>query len=365
MASTAIDATKYTLLNVARHFDPQGKIANIAEVLSQPNDLISDIPWVAGNLPTGHQTTIRTSLPAGTFREVNAGVAMEVETTKSQVDCFASLESYSEIDEITMKLNGNESDFRWQKDLAFVEGLGQTFAKNVFYGNSGVAVTHTGEASSTTYTVNPLGINGLAQKYTGKTGSVTLANTIDADPDSSDATCNSIYLVCWSPNKVYGIYPKAQPAGLQVEDLGKQTVIDYANLTGQAYTSAASAKTYHEAYRTHFKWGCGLCVEDWRYIVRIFNCNLTTKTAAAANWVVTDLMNQALDKLPVGALNSGNAVFYMNGAMKSVLRVEASNKSNVWYQPPQVGGTGPVMMFQEVPIHRCDLLASTEAIIDA
>ena len=59
----ALNATKLTLLDWAKRLDPSGKTAAIVELLMQTNDILEDIIWVQGNLPTGHQTTVRTGLP--------------------------------------------------------------------------------------------------------------------------------------------------------------------------------------------------------------------------------------------------------------------------------------------------------------
>ena len=51
-----------TLLDVAKRMDPDGKIDKIAEMLSQDNEVLDDMPWFEGNLPTGHRVTVRTGL---------------------------------------------------------------------------------------------------------------------------------------------------------------------------------------------------------------------------------------------------------------------------------------------------------------
>ena len=41
-----------TLADVARRLDPNGRIARMAEILNQYNEILDDIPWIEGNLPT-------------------------------------------------------------------------------------------------------------------------------------------------------------------------------------------------------------------------------------------------------------------------------------------------------------------------
>jgi hypothetical protein len=340
-----LDATKYTLQGVANHLDPTGRIARVAEVLSVPLGVVADIPWVEGNLATGHQSTLRSSLPQGSVRQINYGVASEKETAKPQVDTCMMLETYSEVDQFLMKVNGNSPAFRWQKDKAFLEGLNQTFARNLFYSNSGEAITHTAGIGAKTYTVDAKNFDGLCKRY-ASSSSVAGENVLTAyGTSASGAVQNSIWLIGWAEDKVYGIYPKATKAGLDMEDKGLQTVID----------DGSTHLLKHEAWITHFLWYCGICVEDWRYIVRIGNID----TALIAS--ITDLskfMVQAIDMIP--DITACRPVFYMNRFVKTTLRQQAAGKTNIWYDKSEFGGP-PVEMFQTVPIHRCDMLGSTEA----
>lgn len=346
-----LDATKYTLAGIAAHLDPSGRVAKIAEVLSVPLGVVADIPWVEGNLTTGHQSTIRSSLPTGNVRQPNYGVPREVETAKPQTDTCMLLETYSEVDEFDMIVNGMSAEFRWQKDKAFLEGLNQTFARHLFYSNSGETITHAGGIGDKTYTVNPLNFNGLCERYGSLTG-ITADNIIDCYPSASGDDSNSIWLVGWGPGKIYGIYPKGAKAGLDMEDLGKRTITDHTD------ASAIAATYLHEAYQTHFKWYCGIVVEDWRYCVRI--CNIDT-SAIASITNISDKMNEALDRIP--DLTTCNPVFYMNRFVKTELRNEAKAATNIWYKPSEFGGV-PVEMYQTVPIHRCDMLGSSEIDLD-
>ena len=54
-----IGANALTLSDWARRRDPDGKIAQIVEILKDTNEVLDDWMFVEGNLPTGHKTTIR------------------------------------------------------------------------------------------------------------------------------------------------------------------------------------------------------------------------------------------------------------------------------------------------------------------
>lgn len=58
--------TALTLADWGKRVDPNGKVDKIIELLGQTNPILQDMPFVEGNLPTGHRTTIRSGLPSAT-----------------------------------------------------------------------------------------------------------------------------------------------------------------------------------------------------------------------------------------------------------------------------------------------------------
>lgn len=331
-----------TLLDVARRTDPNGGIATIAEILQQYNEILDDIPWIEGNLPTGHQTTVRTSKPTPTFRLLNSGV-VPVKTTAGQiVDTCAILEARNHIDKDLAMLNGNTAAFRLSEDRGIIESMSDTLASTLVYGD---------------VSVDPEKFNGLASRYYSLATTVTTyANIIDGGGTGSDNT--SIWLVCWSPDKVFGIYPKGSQAGLQQRDLGEQSIVD--NITTGAY---------FQALVSWYQWKCGLCIRDWRYVVRIANIDISDLETASdgtdtsAN--LLKLMSKALDKIP--PIGGGyRPVFYMNERVRAMLRIKMMDKGNVNLSLadlksesiPRPGGT---LTFQGVPCRRIDALTVAEA----
>jgi hypothetical protein len=63
-----LGTTAITLADWAARMDDNNRTAAIVEMLSITNEVLSDMIWLEGNLPTGHKTTVRTGLPAGTWR---------------------------------------------------------------------------------------------------------------------------------------------------------------------------------------------------------------------------------------------------------------------------------------------------------
>jgi len=326
-----LNTTNPTLADLATRLDPNGSVAQIIELLNQTNPVLEDMAWLEGNLPTGHKTTIRSGLPNGTWRKLNYGVQPEKSTTVQITDTCGMLESYAEVDKTLVNLNGNSAAFRLSEDRAFIEGMNQTMAETLFYGDS---------------STDPEKFTGLAARYSQKSGVENGDNVILGGGSGSDNT--SIYLVVWGPNTVHGIYPKGSQAGLQSEDLGQQTLLD-----------AAGGR--YEGYRTHYKWDCGLTLRDWRYVVRIANVDVSelTKNASAGADLV-DLLVQAAEIPPNLAM--GRPVFYANRTITSFLRRQIANKVSANLTLDSVAGK-KVLNFDGIPFKRTDVLLNTEAAI--
>ena len=332
MATLAV--THPTLADVAKATDPDGKIATIVEILNETNEILEDMVWVEGNLPTGHRTTIRAGLPAPTWRKLYGGVQPTKATNVQVTDTTGMLEAYAEIDKALADLNGNSAAFRMTEDKAHIEGMSQEFAATLMYGNEGTA---------------PEEFTGFAPRFNDNSGPANADNIILGGGSGADN--NSIWLISWGANTVHGIYPKGSKAGLQFNDKGQVTIEDSDGSNGGRY----------EAYRSHYRWDVGLSVRDWRYVVRICNIDQSLLTANKSTGAdVTDLMAQAIELLP--NQSSGRPAFYMNRGLRSVLRRQIANTTNVNLTMDQVGGKH-VMSFDGIPVRRCDMLTSTEATI--
>lgn len=326
-----------TLFDAAKRMDPNGSAAKVAEILSQANDNLEDMVVVEGNLPTGHRYTLRTGLPTVYFRQINAGVPTSKSTTAQVDEGAALLEAYSEVDERLLKLGSDAAGLRLQEDKPFLEAMNQQQTSTMFYGNAGV--------DQKTYT-------GLTTRYSSTTAG-NGQNIILGGGAGADNT--SIWLVGWGPDTIFSFYPKGTSAGLAMNDLGKDTVID--SLGGR-----------FQAFRTQFVWENGLAVKDWRYAVRIANVDvsdLIAQTGTQLNTAATqiiNLMSRALDRVPNLAM--GRACFYANRTVYSMLRVAALGKSNaalsIEQALTQFGTPYALTRFLGVPLRKVDQLLNTE-----
>ncbi len=318
--------TALTLADWGKRKDPDGKIAVITELLSQTNVILQDMPFVEGNLPTGHRTTVRSGLPQATWRLLNYGVQPSKSTTVQITDACGMLETYSQVDKSLADLNGNTNEFRMSEDRAFIEAMNQSMASTLFYGDS---------------SVNPSQFMGLSSRYSSLSAG-NAQNIIDAGGTGTDNA--SIWLVVWGENTVHGIFPKGQQAGLQTQDLGQQTLFD------------ANGGMY-QGYRSHYKWDNGLSLRDWRYVVRIANVDISDLDATTPIDIVK-LMIKALHRIPNRGM--GKPVFYMNRTLAEYLDIQSLSKASLAISVKETEGEF-WNTFRNVPIRETDALLETEA----
>lgn len=325
-----LQANVPTLIDVAKRLDPDGKIAKIVEKLEQTNEMLLDMPFLEGNLPTGHRTTVRTGLPAVAWRLLNGGVTPSKSTTAQIDEQCGMLEAYAEVDVELARLNGNAEAYRASEATAFLEAMNQEMQQTTIYGSM----------------ASPEEFVGLATRYSSKSAQ-NGQNIIDAGGTQSDNT--SVWLVVWGENTCHGLYPKGSSAGIQHKDLGEVT-IENANGIGGARM---------QAFRDHYQWKCGIALRDWRYVVRICNIdisNLTTESSAAD---LIKLMIKAIHRIP--SLGMGRPAFYMNRTAFQMLDIQAQNKATYTLMTGNDAAGRPMLSFRGIPIRKVDQILETEA----
>lgn len=319
-----------TLLDLAKATDPDGSIARVVEILNQRNEVLEDMPWMEGNLPTGHRTTIRSGLPTPTWRKLYGGVQPTKSRRVQVTDNCGMLEDYAEVDKALADLNGNTEAYRISEDRAHIEGMSQEMAQTLFYGNEGS---------------EPEAFTGLAPRFNSLTAE-NGDNIIDAF-SGSGGDLTSIWLIVWGENSVHGIVPKGSKTGVQMTDKGQVTIENADGNGGRM-----------EAYRTHYRWDCGLTVRDWRQIVRIANIDVSELGTIANTKNIINWMVQAAER--VDNLNAGRPVFYMNRTIREKLRLGILEKISNNLTWETVAGKR-VMTFDDIPVKRVDQILKTES----
>ncbi len=326
MANEVLD--QLTLLELAKRTN-NGDLVTIVEVLHQTNEILQDAVWIESNQATSHVTTRRTHLPTGSWRRINKGVTGSASATKQITEGMGMLEDYSTVDKALVDIAPNPREFRSQEDVAFIEGLGQTLAYTIIYGN---------------VADDPASFTGLAARYGDDPDDAFQGvNVWNGNGTGDDTT--SLWIVEWGPTKVHMIYPKGSSSvGIQARDLGEQTVDD-------------GAGGIFQAFRTHFQMRGGIVVRDDRCVQRIPNI----ETAGSDNTLNDDLIITALNQMPQAGGGPGTRI-YVNRTLKTQFDILAKDKTNVAYTSAEIFGK-PVTMFRGVPVKLVEQILNTETAI--
>lgn len=336
------------LVDWANMTDPDGRIAEIAWLLAQSNEIVKDMILQEANTALKHRVTVNVGLPQGTWRNNNQGVASS-KPLNAQVEFgMGELVGYSMVDKSEATLNGEINKFRWNQDQAHIEGMSQQIASALMYSNEAV---------------NPGQFTGFSPYYntTNTSSAQSAANVIDGGGSASANA--SLWLVGWGSNTTFTLFPKGSPAGLIYENKGDTTPLYDSN--GNRF----------EGYTSYFCWKIGLAVKNWEYNVRI--ANLDTTTAGLAGTTPPDLyvlMSQAVTKLPTLTRRASGITendspsdpapgirpaWYCNRTVRTFLDIQAIRDKNVLLSSKDYAGD-PVMEFRDIPIRIVDALTNSE-----
>lgn len=322
--ATLSTLTQLTLVEVAKRKDPSGQMAVIAEVLAEDNQILQDAVWKESNDTFSNKTVRRSALPSGTWRKLNKGVANESSKTTEVIDTIGLLETRAENDVRVINAFPNPKQARHDEAMAFVEGLAQTMAATIIYGNSATT---------------PEKFTGLAPRLDALAAT---ENVIGAGGTGSDVT--SIYVVTWDVrNGVYMIYPKNSKAGLQHDDLGIESVED-------------SDGNKFRAYVDHFTWDAGMVVKNNKCIGRIANI----ESAGTSNIFDEDDLITLLNRMKTGP---GTRI-YVNETIMTQMEIAQKDKTNAFYTLSDSPlAPGPVLKFKGFPVRKVDQILNTESAI--
>jgi hypothetical protein len=340
-----------SLADWAKRVGPDGNVDDIAELLSQCNEVFNDMLWRESNLPNGHKSTVRTGLPSGTWRVLYQGVPYTKSTTAQVTDSIGILEAYSQVDRELARLDGDVAAFRQSEDDAHLEGLSQQMASTLFYGNA---------------SVTPQQFTGFAPRF--NTVSTTTAqnaqNCLDAGGTLSANA--SMWVIGWGERTTFGIFPKASKAGLTFED------------KGDVVPGFDSNNNRFEAYTSFFQWKAGLVVKDWRYVVRICNIDVSNSVNGLPGTSPPDLyalLSKAMVRFPTLTKRASGITetdapdevapgivpaIYCNRTVREWLDIQAIRDKNVLLTMHDYAGQ-PIVEFRGIPIRVVDALLSTEA----
>ena len=332
MATTAHDSSNPTLRDLVKTMNPDGGQAKIVEALTQRCEALNYITFIQGNLELGHRVTTETSLPSIGYRAFNEGVETGKYTTGQFDETCGLMEGHSQLDVKLAELNGNTAAYRASVDMRFLRAFKYEFERGFFYNSTAAS---------------PKKWNGLAPRYAALSGTPYANQVVDssvAGGSGNDQT--SVYLVCFSPDTVFGFVPKGSPVGLQHEDMGIQMVTD-------------AAGNRYRAYETVWNWNIGIAVADAEAVVRI--ANIDTGSIVKTGQLLIDDMTTAFFRLRDPS--AGRCVWFVNRLVNEYLFNQARgmvSSSTLSIKEDLVTGK-PLTHFMGIPVVQTDALLNTEA----
>jgi len=309
-----------TLAEVAKRKDPNGNMATIAEVLEEENMILQDAIWREANDTFSNTSTRRANEPAGSFRKLNSGVAVEKSETVQVVDTIGMLDAISKNDVEIINAFPNPAQGRADEAMPFAAGLGKTMAATMMYGNT---------------ITTPEKFTGLAPRL----DDIAAAdNVINEGGTGSDLS--SIFVVDWDPNKVFMTYPKNSSVGLDHIDMGVQLVADVGTNEFRAYVD-------------YFTWKAGMVVKNFKSIGRLANIEST----GTSNIFDEDNLITLLNRMTKGP---GRRI-YVNETVMTQMEIRLKDKANIHFTKDDGLAPGGVLFFKQVPIRQVDQILITEA----
>lgn len=340
------------IVDVASRTNPDGDIPVIAEMMSQHNSVAGDMPYKEANEMTGHQFVFRTSIPTGAWRSYNQGTPYGKSTTAKARVGMGMLRGYSQIDRDLANHTGNAQRFRETEDMAFLEGMGQTVTKTLWYGNT---------------STDPNQFMGLAPFYNTINAATAqnAANVIDGGGSGSSNA--SMWLIGWGLQSIYAIYPRGSKAGLNMEDKGSIV---------PAYDSVGNR---FEAWTTWFGQDIGVVPEDWRFAVRIANLDTTAGAVGLAGASPPDLfalMANAImlppdTNMQLSGIEGTDApqddsrkqwCWYTNRTVRYWMDIQSIRNRNVLLTDKDYAGN-PITSWRGIQVDLSDQLLITEAAV--
>ncbi|MGE4194715.1 MAG: major capsid protein [Pseudodesulfovibrio sp.] len=327
-----VGSRNLTLGDLAKRQGQDGKIDKIAEILNEDHEILEDMVFKECNDGTSNKTSVRTGIPEPTWRMLYGGVKSTKSSTKQVVDSCGMLEALPKIDVDVIDKSSDPKGALLSEHVPHLEGVRQSLESSLFYDDTAL---------------HPERFSGFSPRYNAYTRATeddaySDFNVLDGGGVGADNT--SIWLVTWSDETCFGLYPKGSSAGLSSENLGKKLV------------TADDGSGEFLAYVTHYKWDVGLCVKDWRSVGRICNIDYS---ALLAEEGAADLIKMMI-RLSERIQGNGRKAWYMNPSVRTALRLQMLGKTNVNLEFDTVEGR-KVLHFDETPVRASKKLLLTEA----
>lgn len=280
-----VNGTTMSVLDAAKLQGADGMLLNVAELLSQKKGMLEDIPWKATDSAESHLSAQRTSLPTVSDVVYNEAIAASKSTVANLIETTQGARTWLTPDVDVLNYGGNPGGKLAGEIASAVESMKQTVQTRYITGNGDTT---------------PGQLYGFQVRYSSLSSNAA-RNIIDCDGTGSNNA--SIYYIRWSPETIYGLYPKGTPAGLEIKDFGEQAIT---SSTGEIVRR-----------KVRLSWFFGLSIDDWRQAARACNIDVPALLANTG----ADLIERMNDLISVVEDNShGKGAFYMNRTVFAALR---------------------------------------------
>lgn len=319
-----------------------------ARILDRMTPFIKMLPMIPSNNILSNIAVRTDSLPVASTRRWNEGIKATAAKNVPLSDPIALFEDYSEVDKDLWEIQNQPNAWRSDQDMNHIEGLFQLIESTVLYGN---------------LAVSPGAFNGIATRFNNLTSvpngdSTWKPNVWNGGASSGNVT--SAWMIEFSPESLYGIYPPNSPAGLSIRDLGEFTK------ELAAGTGSVGSNYLYQVLRTMLRWYLGIQIADERCVQRIANIN---PTILSSNNFDENIFIAAKNQLPRFGEAPGTAIF-VNRDLKTQIDIRAvTQKINTYFTPPADGSMDvfgkSVTKFQNIPIYTAEKILSTETVVSA
>ncbi len=337
MANRAITDRENLLL--AARMSHNNEIIDVAEVLNEDQDILTDAVVLQANDYTSHVVSRRTALPGSEWVKVGNGWDATTGTLNQVRETIGMLKARYLCPEDVMRIQPNKDKFRSQQERAYIEGMGQEMANTLM-----------GNWSAGTLTQDPAEeFAGFSLRYPSL--STAQSNYVINNGNTAGNDNTSIWFVQWGPGRVFLTYPRhSNQAGLKKEDMGR-VFTPGDDASGTPTIPQRNKRLW--AFITEFSWDVGLVIEDTRSVKRLANIDsVSTSTYTLDENKIIQIRNNYRDKATI--------YMYCNETTFTQLDILAKDKTNVHYMPDGPFGK-PQMFFRDMPVRRCDAITDVEA----
>jgi hypothetical protein len=288
------------LFNMAKAHGKDGSLLDMSINLAEKNDLIRDLPSYPANGGRTHTGVRWSSLPTGTIISVGGGWSASFGDLQPYTANTCIMKSRYQAPVDALKQEENPAEYRRAQEAAHEEGMSQSAAMTIMYGNDAA---------------DPEKIDGLSN--------IGPWNDLSETDYVYDMGGSSNFRSCWlvAPGLIncHLIHPKGDDnVGLSHEDKGEVFV------NASDTDSGASGKRWDVI--TEFEWIFGIVVRDQRSVKRI--CNIDSSLSE----ISTDLIKKIIQARHRHNVTAPMGWFlYCDPLIYTQLVILAGEKANVRY----------------------------------